>query len=75
VHFAEGHLLAAFAMNPLAFSLFLLAIIALVYGTITLLFDLPRIAFSLAEPEKKTFRIFCILVLLADWTYLLIVLR
>lgn len=75
VQFAEGNLLSAFAMNPLAFSAFLLAILWLVYGTITLLFDLPRITLSLAETEKKRFHIFCILAFIADWAYLLTVLR
>jgi hypothetical protein len=75
VHLAEGHLLSALAMNPLAFSVFVLALLALLYGGITLLFGLPRVTFTLEEHEKRRFRIFCIIVLLADWSYLMTVLR
>jgi hypothetical protein len=75
VHLADGDLLSAFSMNPLTVSVILFVVLAFVYGTVTLVFGLPRISFNLAEHEKKRLRIFCVLAVLADWAYLLTMLQ
>jgi hypothetical protein len=75
VRLAHGDLPGALALNPLALSVFLLAIVALLHGVVTLLFGLRRIACTPSEPEKKWFPVFLILILLANWTYLLFTLH
>jgi hypothetical protein len=71
VHLAHGDLLSAAALNPLAFASFVVAVLALLYGLAAVVFRFPRASLALSEGEERIFRVFCLLMLVANWMYLL----
>lgn len=71
VHLAHAQFFSAFTMNPLVFMTFLAALVALVHGATTWVFDLPRISIALEDREKDVLRIAAVLILLFNWLYLL----
>jgi hypothetical protein len=70
VHLSHFRFFSSLAMNPLLFVSFLAAVVALLYGVITLVFGLPRINVMLSDREKDRVRAAALLVLLFNWLYL-----
>ena len=72
VHLAHGDILTALALNPLTTLCLLAAIVYFIASLISVTFDLPRINFILADKEKNVMRAGVVMVLLAQWAYLII---
>ena len=72
VHLAHGDIMSALALNPLATLCLLAAIVYFIAGLISVTFDLPRINFIFADKEKNVMRAGVVMVLLAQWAYLII---
>ena len=71
VHLSHGEIAAALAMNPVVTLVFVLAVIFFFYSLIALMFDLRKIGFIMTEREKNTVRITAVLLLLAQWGWLI----
>jgi hypothetical protein len=71
VHLAHADLISAMSMNPLICTVFLAAVPVLLYCIVTLVFDRPRIRFTLSNEEKNFFRICAFVIVLSNWLYLL----
>ncbi len=65
---------SAFCMNPAIAVCALLAVLYLLYSLFTLLFGLPRINLTLSGKEKDRVRVLAVLLILANWLYLIIML-
>lgn len=72
VHLAHGDILSAFAMNPLTTLCLMAAIVYFISSLMSVAFDLPRINILLADKEKKVMRAGAVMILLAQWAYLII---
>jgi len=72
VHLAHGDILTALALNPLTTLCLLAAIVYFIASLISVTFDLPRINFIFADKEKNVMRAGVVMVLLAQWAYLII---
>ncbi len=71
VFLAYGDIASAFTMNPLVAAGILLALFSFFYGSLTLLFDLPRIRVLLTEEERGAARWSSAVLLLVEWIYLI----
>jgi hypothetical protein len=71
VHLAHGDILSALAMNPLTTLCLLAAIVYFIASLISVGFDLPRINFLIADKEKNVMRAGVVIILLAQWAYLI----
>jgi hypothetical protein len=71
IFLSRGDVAAALTMNPLATLGFIAAVLYFFYSIVTLIFDLPRISFTLREPEKQAVRVAAIMLLLVQWIYLI----
>ena len=71
VFLAHGDIAAAFTMNPLAAAGFLIALFLFFYGSITLLFDLPRIRILFTANQKTAARWSSAALLFVEWMYLI----
>jgi hypothetical protein len=74
VHLSHGDILSAFALNPLTTLCLISAILYLIYSLISAAFDLPRIGLLLTNSESTMIRAGAVMLLLAQWTYLIILL-
>ncbi len=74
VFLAHGNIASAFFMNPLIAAAAMGAMLFLPYSLFTFIFDLPRLGVALAENEKYRLRIMTVLLVLANWLYLVITL-
>jgi hypothetical protein len=72
VHLAHGDILSALAMNPLTTLCLFAAIVYFIASLISVVFDLPRINFLLADKEKNVMRAGVVMILFAQWAYLII---
>jgi cation transport ATPase len=72
MHLAHGSIVAALAMNPLIAVSIVAAILYLLYSLITIAAGVPRVRIALTEPEKNVFRIGAVLIVLINWTYLIL---
>jgi hypothetical protein len=72
VHLAHGDILSALAMNPLTALCLMAATVFFIYSLMSAAFDLPRINFLLADKEKNVMRAGVVVLLLAQWAYLII---
>lgn len=72
VHLAHGDILSALAMNPLTTLCLVAAIVHFIASLMSVAFDLPRINVILADKEKNVMRAGVVMVLLAQWAYLII---
>jgi len=71
VHLSHGEVASAFAMNPAVTLVIVFAVLFLFYSLIALMFDFRRIGFIMTEREKNTVRIAAVLLLLAQWGWLI----
>lgn len=71
VHLSQGDVLSAFSMNPLTTLGMIAAVLYFLSSLITLAFDLPRISFLLTDKEKNRARAGVVMLLLAQWAYLI----
>jgi hypothetical protein len=71
---AQGDILSSFKMNPLASLCFIVAVVFLLYSLLTLVFDAPRIGVVLSNKEKDALRVGAVLLVLINWTYLVVTL-
>jgi hypothetical protein len=72
VHLAHGDILSALVMNPLTTLCLVAAIVYFIASLMSVAFDLPRINVILADKEKNVMRAGVVVVLLAQWAYLII---
>lgn len=70
-HLAQGEVSAAFMMNPLTAMCLIAAILVFLYSLVTLSFDLPKINILLSSKEGTTLRVGVIILILAQWVYLI----
>jgi Protein of unknown function (DUF2752) len=68
---SQGKLAAALAMNPLTALVFMAAILYLLYSVVTLAGDLPRVNFLFTDREKNMVRTALVILLFAQWFYLI----
>lgn len=73
MHLAHGSIVAALAMNPLVAVSIVSAILYLLYSLITIAAGVPRIHIILTDPEKTVLRIAVVVILLINWTYLIVI--
>jgi Flp pilus assembly pilin Flp len=73
-HLSHGDFSSAFVMNPLMVVAVGAALLSLLYGFITLLFGLPRIAVKMSEREKDILRLSSGIILVSNWVYLAVTL-
>jgi uncharacterized protein DUF2752 len=71
VHLSHGDIASAMTMNPIVTLIVLFAILFFFYALITLMFNFRRIGFLLTEREKNTVRITAVVLLLAQWGWLI----
>jgi hypothetical protein len=74
VHLSHGNILSAFAMNPLTTLCMISLVLYFFTSLITVAFDLPRIRFLPTEREKNFIIAGAVMLLLAQWAYLIILL-
>jgi hypothetical protein len=74
VHLSHGDILSAFALNPLTTLCMISAILYLIYSLMSAAFNLPRISLLLTNTESNMIRAGALMLLLAQWTYLIILL-
>ncbi len=74
VFLAHGNIASAFFMNPLIAAVAMAALFFLPYSLFTLVFNMPRIGVTLSENEKNQLRMLAVLLVLANWLYLVITL-
>jgi hypothetical protein len=72
VHLAHGDILSALAMNPLTTLCLVAAIVYFIASLMSVAFDLPHINVILADKEKNVMKAGVVMVLLAQWAYLII---
>ena len=72
VHLAHGDILSALAMNPLTTLCLMAAIAYFISSLMSMAFDLPRINFLLADKEKNVMRAGAVMILFAQWAYLIV---
>ena len=61
-------------MNPLVLASALAALVYLFYSLFTFFFDVPRVVVALSGKEKDRIRALAVLLILANWLYLVITL-
>jgi hypothetical protein len=71
LHLSHGEIASALTMNPIVTLVIVFAVLFFFYSLITLIFDFRRIGFVFAERDKNTVRITAVLLLLAQWGWLL----
>lgn len=72
-HFLHGHFLTSFLFNPLAFLAFCGVVVFDFYALAVLITGAPRLRFSdFSSAQKRLLRGAAILLLAANWLYLLI---
>jgi hypothetical protein len=71
VHLTHGEFLASLAMNPLASIACGGILLFFLYSLFTLALDSPRLGLVLTEREKNGVRIGVVLLVLANWGYLI----
>ena len=71
VHLSHGEIAAALAMNPVVTLVIVFAVVFFFYSLIALMFDLRKIGFIMTEREKNTVRITAVLLMLAQWGWLI----
>ncbi len=74
VYLSHGDLAPAFFMNPLVLAGALAALVYLLYSLFTFFFVVPRIAVALSGKEKDRVRALAVLLIFANWLYLVITL-
>ena len=74
IYLSHGDIASAFFMNPLVLAGALAALVYLFYSLFTFFFVVPRIVVSLSGEEKDRIRALVVLLLLANWLYLVITL-
>ncbi len=74
VYLSHGDIASAFFMNPLVLAGVLAALVYLFYSLFTFFFIVPRIVVALSGKEKDWIRALAVLLILANWLYLLITL-
>jgi hypothetical protein len=74
VYLSHGNITSALVMNPLVAVSAIVAALVLPYSLVTLAFDAPRIGIVLSEKEKERARITAVLLVLANWLYLVVTL-
>lgn len=70
VHLSHGNILPAFAINPLITLLLISASVYFIFSLVSVVFDLPRVNVFLSETEKQIVRAGVVILLLAQWAYL-----
>lgn len=70
VHLAHGEFLSSLVMNPLISIGSIGSTFLFLYCILTLAFDKPRLGFVLTEREKNAVRAGVVLLVLANWSYL-----
>jgi len=71
---SHGNILSAFAMNPLTTLCLMSAVLYFFYSLTSAVFDLPRICFLFTRREKSVMRAGVVVLLLLQWTYLILLL-
>ena len=71
LYLSQGEIVAALAMNPLTTLGFMAAILYLLYSVVTLACDLPRVNFLFTDREKNMVRAALVILLFAQWFYLI----
>jgi len=74
VHLSHGDILSALAMNPLTTLCLVAAIVYFFAGLMGVAFDFPRINLLLTDKEKNVMRAGAVMILLAQWAYLILLL-
>jgi hypothetical protein len=74
VHLSHGDILSAFALNPLTTLCLISAILYLIYSLMSAVFNLPRVRVLLTDTERNMIRAGAVILLLAQWTYLILLL-
>ena len=73
-HLSHGEILSAFGMNPLMTLCLISAVLYFIYSLLSAAFGLPRISFLLTDNERNVMRAGVVMLLLAQWAYLIILL-
>ena len=71
VHLARGDFFASFGMNPLVSVSFVIAALVFFYSLITLVAGIPRIGITISDREKDVLRSLAVVLVLANWCYLI----
>ena len=71
VYFAHGEFAAALLINPLMTLGLAALLLFFLYSVATWVFDLPRIRFIVTEKEQDGIRAAVVILLLAQWFYLI----
>jgi hypothetical protein len=71
VHLSHGEIASALTMNPVITFVIVFSVLFFFYSLIALMFDLRKIGFIMTEREKNTVRITAMLLLLAQWGWLI----
>jgi hypothetical protein len=71
---SHGEFLSAFVMNPLMTLCLISAILYFFYSLVSAAFKLPRISILLTDTEKRAIQAGVVVLLLAQWVYLIILL-
>ena len=74
VYLSHGDVASAFFMNPLVLAGVLAALVYLFYSLFTLFFAVPRLVVAFSGKEKDRIRALAVLLILANWLYLVITL-
>jgi len=74
VYLSHGDVASAFFMNPLVLAGALAALVYLFYSLFTFFFVAPRVVVALSGKEKDLIRASAVLLILANWLYLVITL-
>ena len=72
VGLASGNILDSLSINPLISLAIIAGLSLFLYSLCTLLFNLPRKGFSFSHREKSILRIAAVLLVLANWVYLIV---
>jgi hypothetical protein len=72
MHLSHGNILSALGMNPLMALCLVSAVFCFFTGLMGALLKLPRISLHFTEKEKTFLRAGAIMLLLMQWTYLII---
>ena len=74
VYLSHGDIASAFFMNPLVLAGVLAALVYLFYSLFTFFFVVPRLVVAFSGEEKDRIRALAVLLILANWLYLVITL-
>lgn len=74
VYLSHGDIVSAFFMNPLVLAGVLAALVYLFYSLVTFFFAVPRLVVAFSGKEKDRIRALAVLLVLANWLYLVITL-